>query len=217
MQWPLLEAVPEADVRRTLEMARRRVFARDEVVFHQDDPADTIHLIESGHFAVRASTRYGQRATLAILGAGEAFGELALLDPGAPRSATVVALESAVTHSIHQLDFNGLRQRHPETATVLIAILTAQVRRLSAQLLEALYAPAESRVRRRVAELARRYEPSAAGIVIPLRQEDLAELAGTSRGTVNRVLREEERRGTVRLSRGRTIVLDAERLLELAG
>ena len=70
-------------------------------------------------------------------------------------------------------------------------------------------------MRKRLAELAERYEDSGSETVIPLRQEDIAELAGTSRATVNRVLREETRRGTVRLTRGQTTVLDRARLVEL--
>ena len=70
-------------------------------------------------------------------------------------------------------------------------------------------------MRKRVAELAERYEAVDGEVVIPLRQEDIADLAGTSRATVNRVLREEERRGTVRLTRAQTAVLDRDRLLEL--
>ena len=73
-----------------LEIARRRSFERDEVVFHEGDPADTIHLIERGRAAARATTRHGQRTTFAVLGPGDAFGELALLGPKAQRSASVV-------------------------------------------------------------------------------------------------------------------------------
>ena len=96
-----------------------------------------------------------------------------------------------------------------------VALLTERVRLLDAQLLDALYLPADLRVRKRVAELAERYEGADVETVIPLRQEDIADLAGTSRATVNRVLREEARRGTVRLTRGRTTVLDRDRLLDL--
>jgi CRP-like cAMP-binding protein len=215
MEWRLLEGVPQEELRRTLEIARRRTFDRDEVVFHEGDPAQTVHLIEHGRVAVRARTPYGQRVTLSVLGPGDAFGELALLGARAPRSATVVAIEPLVTHSILDSDFDRLRRRHPQLAEVIIALLSASVRQLNGQLVDALYMPAELRVRKRLAELAESYEEVAGETVIPLRQEDIADLAGTSRATVNRVLREEARRGTVRLTRGRTAVLDRERLLDL--
>jgi CRP-like cAMP-binding protein len=208
MEWALLEAVPQEDVRRLLAIARRRTFARGEVVFHQDDPADTLHLIAKGRFAVRTQTRLGDTVILAVLGSGQCFGELSLVDPGARRSATVAALEPAETMSVHQLDFDRLCDEHPGVRDVLIAVLAAQVRRLSAHLLDALYVPADKRVRKRLAEIAELYSDGE----IPLTQEDLADLAGTSRATVNRVLRAEQERGSVRLRRGRTAVLDLEAL-----
>lgn len=217
MEWRLLAGVPRDELARTLEIARRRTFARDEVVFHEGDPADTVHLVDSGRAAVRTTTRHGQRVTLAILGPGDAFGELALLAPGTRRNATVAALEPLVTHAIYEADFHRLRREHPQLSEVIIALLSDRVRQLDAQLLDALYLPADLRVRKRLAELAERYEEAGGETVIPLRQEDIADLAGTSRATVNRVLREEERRGTVRLTRGRTAVLDRARLLDLLG
>ncbi len=101
MRWRLLDGVPEEDVKRTLALARRRTFARDEVIFHEADPGDCVHLIESGRVAVRIVTPHGQRATLAVIGPGEAFGELALLGPDARRTASIVTLEPTVTHAIH--------------------------------------------------------------------------------------------------------------------
>ena len=216
MEWRLLEGIPQDEVRRTLEIARRRSFDRDEIVFHEGDPAETVHLIERGRAAVRATTPYGQRVTLSVLGPGDAFGELALLGARASRSATVVAVEPLVTHSIYEADFARLRRQYPQVAEVIIALLAASVRRLNGLLVDALHLPAELRVRKRLAELALTYGADTDGeSVIPLRQEDIADLAGTSRATVNRVLREEVGRGTVRLERGRTVVLDRARLLEL--
>jgi CRP-like cAMP-binding protein len=213
MQWALLDSVPDEDVRRLLMIARRRTFAKGEVVFHQDDPADTLQLISKGRFAVRTQTRMGDTAILAVLGPGQCFGEIALIEEGARRSATVAALEAGETQSVHQVDFDRLCREHPGVREVLIAILAAQVRRLSGHLLDALYMSADKRVVHRLAEIAGHYaRDGVPEIEIPLTQEDLAGLAGTSRATVNRVLRAEQERGTVRLSRGRTVVLDQERL-----
>src|SRR3954451_3211823 len=209
MQWALLEGVQEEEVRRLLSVARRRKFARGDIVFHEHDPADTLHLVIKGHFVVRTQTTLGDRAILAVLGPGDMFGELSLIgSDDARRTATVAAVEAGETYSVHRIDFDGLRNKHPETAEVLIAILSGQVKRLSRHLLEALYVPADKRVLRRLVEIAALYDDA----VVPLTQEDLAGLAGTSRATVNRVLRDEEKRGSVELARGRTRVLDAEAL-----
>ena len=216
MEWALLAGVPGEDVQRLLQIARRRTFRRGEVVFHMGDPADTLHLVVSGRFAVRVQTALADVAVLTILGPGDLFGELALLETDGRRSATVEAIEAGETRSIHRPDFEVLRDRHPSVTDVVTAILAEQVRRLTGNLLEALYLPADRRIRRRVAELADAYAPGGGEVTIPLRQEDLAGLAGTSRATVNRVLREEEARGTVRLARGRTIVIDREGLARRA-
>ncbi len=215
-QWPLLAGLGEEERRSLLAIARRRVFARGEVVFHREDPADTLHLIASGRFAVRIVTPAGDTATLTVLVAGESFGELALVTAGR-RSATVVALERAETQSIHQLDFEALRRRHPDVTDVLVRALGRRVERLSDQLVEALYVPADRRVLRRLAELARLYAEDDGAVLVPLTQEDIAGLAGTSRATVNRVLREAEARGELRLGRGRTTVIDVEAIGRRSG
>jgi CRP/FNR family transcriptional regulator, cyclic AMP receptor protein len=71
VQWRLLAGVPEDEVRLLLSVARRRRFARGEVVFHRDDPGDSLHLIASGHFAIRVMTPVGDTVTIAVRGVGE--------------------------------------------------------------------------------------------------------------------------------------------------
>ncbi len=212
MQWRVLEGVPEEDLHRLLSVARRRTFARNEVVFHRGDPAEALHLISSGRFAVRIMTPLGDTATLAILGPGEAFGELALVGEDPERSATVAALERGETLSISRADLQRLRREHPGVNELLLRLLAARIRRMNDLLVEALYVPADKRVLRRLRELAELYAADEGPSVIPLTQEEIAELAGTSRATVNRVLRAEQHRGSLELRRGRTVVLDRDLL-----
>jgi CRP-like cAMP-binding protein len=214
MRWRLVESVPEEDVRRLVSVARRRTFSRGEVVFHRDDPADSLHLVQKGRFAVRITTPLGETATIAVRGPGDSFGEMALVQEDARRAATVAALEDAETLAVYQAEFHRLRKEHPEVDRVLLAFLAGEVRRQNVLLLEALYLPVEKRVRRRIVELVETYDR--AGGEIPLTQEQIAELAGTSRATVNKVLREEQARGAVELSRGRTRVLRPEELARRA-
>jgi CRP-like cAMP-binding protein len=214
VSWRLVEGVPDEEVRRVISVARRRRFARNEVVFHRDDPADCLHLVEKGRFAVQIMTPLGETATIAVRGPGDSFGEMALVVDGGKRSATVAALEEAETFAVYVADFHRLRDEHPSVNQVLIGFLANEVRRQNELLLEALYLPVERRVLRRLAELAASYEHR--GGEIPLTQEQVAQLAGTSRATVNKVLREEQERGTVELSRGRTTVLDADALARRA-
>ncbi len=213
MEWRLLAELPEADVRELLAVARRRRFARREVVFHQDDPADSLHLIVSGRFAVRVSTPIGETVTVAVRGPGDSFGEMALVGEQPRRSATVAALEEAETLSVYKPDFDRVRRQHPGVTDVLVAFLAGEVKRQNTLLVEALYVPAEKRVLRRLVELAELYDGRDE---IPLTQEELAELAGTSRATVNAVLRREEARGAVELLRARLRVTDRDKLARRA-
>jgi CRP/FNR family cyclic AMP-dependent transcriptional regulator len=210
---PLLADLPAEDVRRLLAIARRRTFRKGEVVFHRDDPADSLHLIVRGRFGARVLTPLGDTVLLDVLGPGESFGELALLLPGARRSATVSALEDGETRSVFRDDFGQLQRTHPGVKDVLLRLLAEQLRRASERLVEAHYLDADTRVRRRLLELARSYE----GGVVPLTQEELAAMAGTSRATVNRVLREEQRRDVVSLSRGRVRLVAPEELERRCG
>jgi CRP-like cAMP-binding protein len=200
MDWPLFDGIPAKDVESVLTAARRRTFDKGEVVFHRGDPGDSLHLVVKGRFAMRAMTPVGDVATLGIRGPGECFGEMALVNPEARRSATVQALEPAETRA---LAYSQLEQLRPAVDRMLVALLAEEVRRHSELLLDAFYVPAERRILRRLLEL---------GSPVVLTQEELAQLAGTSRATVNRVLREEEKRGTVQLQRGSVTVLDLDAL-----
>jgi CRP-like cAMP-binding protein len=213
----LFGSLPEVELRRLITVARRRSFDRNEVVFHRGDPAESLHLVTKGRFAARVRTQLGGTVTVAIHSPGEAFGELGLVEHGALRSTTVAAVETAETLAINRADFDRLRRKYPEVNEVLVRLLAARVRRSSDRLLEALFVPAETRVLRRLNELAQLYGESSPGTAVPLTQDDIAGLAATSRATVNRVLRAEEKRGTVRLARGKTIVLDPADIARRSG
>jgi CRP/FNR family cyclic AMP-dependent transcriptional regulator len=216
VEWRLLADVPAEELRQVLAIARRRTFDRGEVVFHRDDPADTLHLIVKGRFVARIETPLGERATLSVFGPGETFGELALVSPGSRRSATVSALEAAETRSVYAPDFARLVEEHPGVHVVLTSLIAERLRRANELLVEALYVPVDKRVLRRLCDLAAQYGDDDGEVTIPLRQEDVADLAGTTRETVNRVLREEQARGVLELSRGRTIVRDRQALARRA-
>jgi len=209
---PLLAGLPADDVRELMASARRRTFSKGEVVFHRDDLAESLHFVVRGRFAVRATTPLGDSVLLDVLGPGEAFGELALLLPDERRSATISALEAGETRSVYRDDFARLQRTHPGVKDVLLRVLAVQLRRASTRLVEAHYVDADTRVRRRLIELGQIYGSDDAPGVIPLTQEDLAAMAGTSRATVNRVLRDEVKRGVVALARGRVSLLDVEAL-----
>lgn len=214
MEWALFAGIPADDVRAVLALARRSTYRRGEVVFHRHDPADAVHLVVKGRFDVRITTGHGDVVALAIRGPGDTFGEIAVVT-GAERSATVTALEAGETLVVRGSELRRLAREHASVDEVLVRVLAEHVAFLSERLVEAYTVDAEARVARRVLELGRVYG-GAPPVVIPLIQEDLAALAGTSRATVNRVLRDAERRGLVEVRRGRTVLVDPDGLARLA-
>lgn len=212
----LLQGLDEAARQRLIAASRPRRFRAREIVCHEGDPGDTFHIVMSGRLAVHVTTPLGHSATLSLLGPGDTFGELALLDPASLRTATVVALEEAHTLSLTRAQLDDLRLHHPEIDRFLTATLAGHVRRLSAMVLEALYLPVDVRVARQLARLAGLYAGANGSAEIRLTQDDLAGMAGTTRATTNKVLQELAARGVLSLSRGRIVVRDRDALDRVA-
>jgi CRP-like cAMP-binding protein len=208
VNWPLLAELSEEDRRRFLAIASRRRFDKNEVVFHEGDPGESLHLVAKGRFAVWAGTPAGDMTMLRVIGTGGFFGELALVANAGRRVATVTALEPAETLSIGRADFERLRAVHTSVNQVLVAALATEVRRLSALVVETLHVPAEARVLRRLLAVAELWGGARPGLAVPFTQEGLAGLAGTTRPTVNRTLRQAELAGLLILHRGRIELVD---------
>jgi CRP-like cAMP-binding protein len=207
-----------ADVRHAVvTLMVRRTYQKGETLFHEGDPGDTLHLIEKGRVAIRPSTPNGDVVTLTVLGPGAFFGEQALLSDDAVRTSSAVAMEAVETRMLHRRDLTALRREQPSIDRFIVSVLAAQVRRLSNQVLEALYTPAEHRVVRRLAELARLYDSGTATIDIGVRQEDVATMAGTTRPTANRALQDLVDGGVIALRRGHIEVIDRTALAKRAG
>ena len=176
-------------------------------MLHEGDPADSLHLIDSGFVSVRITTPTGDVATLQMLGPGDHFGDLVMI-AGDRRSATVTAASNLETLELRYADLEQFRQQHPNFERALLLTLAQQLRHTSASLLEAMYLPAATRIARRLGDLRNLYESDQ----IPLTQDDLAGLSGATRQTVNQVLTEWKDRSIVELGRGRVIVLDPDGL-----
>lgn len=208
----VLRLLPEPERRRVLATALRRRYRRNEPVVREGDAGDTFYLLERGHVAIRATTPNGEMVTLTVLGPGQGFGELALVAPHEQRSATVVAIDEVEALAIQGEQFARIRRDHPAVDRLLVELLAQRVRMLNARLLEALYEPAELRVVHRLRDLCELFGP--APVTIPLTQDELATLAGTSRPTVNRVLGHLRDEGIVSLARRRIEVVDRAALVE---
>lgn len=232
MDWPLLAPLSPEARSALLSAARRRSFRRGEVVFHEGDPADALHLVTSGHVAVQVATPDGERATLNVLGPGSHVGELALL-PGhqsQQRSATVLALSAAETRVLSAGAFHAVRQEFPAVDQILVDLLAERVRELSDRLLETMYVGLDRRVHRCLLRLHEVYGEQAAGaggpgspggggapVVVPLTQDQLSDLVGGTRPSVNQVLQRLQDQRVIELARGRVVVLDRATLARKAG
>ena len=219
MDWPLLASLDATERAAVLAASRRRTFAKGEVVFHEGDAADSMHLVMSGHLAVQVSTPDGDRATLNVLSAGAIVGEISLLDrQGAQRrSATVLALEQTETRVISARAFHDLCDRYPGAQRLVADLLAARVRELSARLLETMYVGLDRRLYRCLLDLADVYGESQGRAVIPLTQDHLADLVGGTRPSVNQVLQRLSAQGIIELGRGRVAVLNRTAIAAKAG
>lgn len=218
MEWRLLASLTPSDQRLVVARTHRHRYAKGETLFHEGDLAETVHFVQEGRVVARRSTSHGDVVTYAVIGPGEAFGEMAMLAEDHRRSSTIVAIEPVVTLTLRFDDFRRLCDEHPAVQALLVRMLAQRVDRLSTHLVDALYLPADRRVLRTLVDLSREYaEPAgAAQVTLPLTQVDVAELSGASRPTTNRYLRRLEQDGLLRLNRGHVTILDMEALRRLS-
>src|SRR5262245_30799486 len=116
----LFAHVREEVIRDLGRQMRRRKFRRNEVIFHQGDPGESLHVVASGAVKIVLPSAEGEEAIIATLREGDFFGELALLD-GAPRSATAVALDASETLSLPRTTFRDMLDRDAELRDALLA------------------------------------------------------------------------------------------------
>lgn len=210
MDWKLFTSLTADEQRQVISQTQRRRFQRGEVVFHEGDPGNSLHLIAKGHVAARRSTPLGDIATLVVLGPGDYFGELIFVSPESGRNATVVALDAVETLSLDSDQLQSLRDQYPGIDRFLLDAMAKEIRRLSSLLSDALYVPVDKRVLRRLLEVANTYGNDGPARVVPLTQEDLAGLAGTTRPSTNKTLRLAEEAGLISISRGEIRLLDPD-------
>ena len=215
MEGGLLDILgPEAP--RWRQQMRRRRFGRDEVVFHEGEVGDTLHVIEKGRVLVEVSTARGDIAALSVRGPRDVIGELAIVGDGR-RSARVTTLEPTETLSLTKEILDDLRKDDPRVDRYLLELLAQKIQESTAQLIEVLFVGVEKRVLRVVERLADAFDDGdGRPVVLRVRQEDIAAMAGTRRQTANRPLKTAEAAGAIALRRGRVEVLDRDALSAMA-
>lgn len=219
MDWRLLETLTEDQRRLVMEASYVHRYPKNAWVFAEGDPSDSVHLVQSGHLAVQVRTYDGATATLNVLGPGDHVGELALLPGSDPRrrSASVLALEATETRALSVQAFRDLCRDHPAIQGLLVDLLAERVRELSGRLVEAMYAGLDRRVYRRLVELNEHYNGAGTPGGVPLTQDQLADLVGGTRQTVNQVLQRLADLRIVELGRGMLVIRDLDALRRKSG
>ena len=209
----LFGAADEVAIDALIRVLRIRRFRRGETVFHQGDPGDALFVLASGSVKVVLPSDEGaEPAIVAILGPGEFFGELAILD-GAPHSATIVAVEPTETLVLNRDAFLGSIDTDAGCGGPA-ASLAAEIRRLTGHVEDLHFLDLPGRLASRIVRLAA--APAGprgeARIGWPYTQSELAGMIGGSRQSVNRLLADLTDQGLVRLERDHLVVVDIERL-----
>src|SRR6201995_3987667 len=209
---PLFADLEEGELERFSQVAVPRSFPAGTRVFHEGDSSDACYIVSDGSFRVTREHSDGRAITLATLGPGEIFGELAMLD-GDRRSASAESITDGTLLALPATDVRGLLARNPEIALKLVAGLVRRLRAANMRLSRQSFQTVPSRVAGILAQLSRDgqegdgSEGDGSGemgeVTIRMNQTDLAQLAGTSRESVSRFLAELQRAGVVRSGRRR--------------
>lgn len=210
---PFFAALNSDELEHLSESVRRRRYARNEVIFHRDDPGDSLMIIRSGVVKIALNSEDGKEVILTLLSEGDYFGDFALLD-GEPRSADAVALEATDVLSLPREVFIGFLRSHPDASLALMAALSRQLRRLTDTVHDTSFLDVPARLARVLINLVDEVPDGTDGAprTRRLTQNDLAALVGATRESVNKWLGFFERRGAIARQRGYVVVLDKKEL-----
>ena len=215
---PLFAHASSATLASVAATLRRRRFRRNEVIFHQGDPGDSLHIVAAGAVKIVLPSAEGEEAIIATLREGDFFGELSLLD-GAPRSATAAALEPSETLVLPRTAFKQLVTDDAGLRDALHEGLARELRRLTAHVEELHFLDLAGRLAMRLTRLARDAVPGAqtdVGLDWPYTQSDLAAMIGGTRQSVNRLLSELVDDGLLRIEPDKIVITDVNALARRA-
>ncbi|HUP83185.1 MAG TPA: Crp/Fnr family transcriptional regulator [Candidatus Limnocylindria bacterium] len=215
---PLFEHASRTILESLAQRLRRRRFRRSEVIFHQGDPGDSLHIVAAGSVKILLPSAEGDEAIIATLRPGDFFGELALLD-GAPRSATATALDQSETLVLPRPVFIELLDTLPGLRDALLAGLTHELRRLTGHVEELHFLDLAGRLAMRLSRLASESAPGATKEIRldwPYTQSDLAAMIGGTRQSVNRLLSELVEDDLIRIEHEALVIRDLDELARRA-
>ena len=192
---------------------------RGATLFGEGDPGDRLYVVTQGKIKLGRTAADGRENLLAVMGPGEMFGELSLFDPG-PRTATATAITETTLSGLGHDDLQPLLTQRPEVAGRLLAALARRLRRTNEAMADLVFSDVPGRVAKALLDLSTRFGVTVDDglrVTHDLTQEELAQLVGASRETVNKALADFAARGFLRLEGRAVVILDVERLTRRAG
>jgi CRP-like cAMP-binding protein len=211
---PLFAALDDEQAAALLESMTRVELRRGDVLFNEGDAGDRLYVITTGKIKLGRSSVDGRENLLAVLGPGEMFGELSLFDPG-NRTATATAVSDAALVGLGNEDLRALLSDRPDVAQHLLRALARRLRRTNEALGDLVFSDVPGRVAKALLDLSERFgRQTDNGVLVAheLTQEELAQLVGASRETVNKALADFASRSWLRLEARAVVLLDVERL-----
>ncbi len=211
---PLFAALDSEDAVALLSQMTPARLERGDILFREGETGDSLYVIGEGKIKLGRSSSDGRENLVAILGPGEMFGELSLFDPG-PRTMTATAVAETQLLGLGNDSLTGLLTGRPEVAKALLAALAQRLRRTNEHLADLVFTDVPGRVAKALLDLAERFgRPVEEGVMVShdLTQEELAQLVGASRETVNKALADFAGRGWLKLEARAVLLLDVDRL-----
>jgi CRP/FNR family cyclic AMP-dependent transcriptional regulator len=188
--------------------------AKGEVIFSEGQPGDQMYVIVEGKVKLGQTSSDGRESLLGVLGPGEMFGELSLFDPGL-RTSTATALTDSIVLALGNDQLRPWLSGRPEVAAALLQALARRIRRTNEAMADLVFSDVPGRVAKALMELGEKFgEITPDGLLVThdMTQEELAQLVGASRETVNKALADFAQRGWIRLESRQVLILDVERL-----
>ncbi|MEZ5118039.1 MAG: Crp/Fnr family transcriptional regulator [Candidatus Nanopelagicales bacterium] len=214
MQAPLFAALDaEAAAAMRASMTERRI-DKGTIIFTEGEPGDRMYVITDGKVKLGHTSADGRESLLAVLGPGEIFGELSLFDPG-PRTATATALTDVVVRGLGHEALRPWLTGRPEVAEALLAALARRLRRTNDAMADLVFSDVPGRVAKALLDLGDKFgavTPEGLLVTHDMTQEELAQLVGASRETVNKALADFVQRGWIKLESRSVLLVDLERL-----
>jgi CRP/FNR family transcriptional regulator, cyclic AMP receptor protein len=193
-------------------------YGRGETVFAEGEQGDTLYIVLEGKVKIGRRASDGRENMLSVMGPSDMFGELSLFDPG-PRTATATVVTDARLASLAHAALRPWITDRPEIAEQLLRVLARRLRRTNDALADLIFTDVPGRVAKQLLALSERFgspEPDGLRVHHDLTQEELAQLVGASRETVNKALADFASRGWVRVDSRALTILDADRLARRA-